>query len=153
TVGTRVVRARDLRTALGTAAGLAGRSAAGLIPPTATTPLPDGSSRRSAGAWLIGGLLLAAAPHLPRLPVWVAACFLASVAWRGLGELRGWPLPGPGRRGLNMVKQVIAVAVFAGVYVSFGGGLGREAGVALLVVLLGLKVLEIKDARDHYVAA
>ncbi|MCI0354157.1 MAG: DUF3488 domain-containing protein, partial [Acidobacteria bacterium] len=101
-------------------------------------------------AWLLAGLSLVVAPHAPRLPLWVPACFVLLGAWR-LGALfRGWPLPGDGRWLLTNVKRVLALAAFAGVYLSYGAQIGRDAGTALLVVLVGLKLVEASTRRDYY---
>ncbi len=101
-------------------------------------------------AWLLAGLGLVVAPHAPRLPLWVPACFVLLGAWR-LGALfRGWPLPENGRWLLNNLKRVLALATFAGVYLSYGAQIGRDAGTALLVVLVGLKLVEASTRRDYY---
>ncbi|HEX9180208.1 MAG TPA: DUF3488 and transglutaminase-like domain-containing protein, partial [Burkholderiales bacterium] len=42
----------------------------------------------------------------------------------------------------------MAVAGFAGVFLSFGTVFGRNSGVALLTVLIGLKLLETRSLRD-----
>ncbi|MGH8655157.1 MAG: DUF3488 domain-containing protein [Gammaproteobacteria bacterium] len=90
------------------------------------------------------------APHALRLPLWVPTCFVLLAAWR-LGALfRGWPLPGDGRWLLSTIKRVLALAAFAGVYLSYGAQIGRDAGTALLVVLVGLKLAEAGTRRDYY---
>jgi len=106
--------------------------------------------RRIHIAWLLAGLSLVVAPHALRLPLWVPACFVLLAAWR-LGNLfRGWPLPGDGRWLLGNIKRVLALAAFAGVYLSYGAQIGRDAGTALLVVLVGLKLVEAGTRRDYY---
>jgi hypothetical protein len=44
------------------------------------------------------------------------------------------------------------VAALFGVYGNYGTLVGRDAGIALLVVLSGFKVLECKGSRDFYIA-
>ncbi|MGH8610869.1 MAG: transglutaminase TgpA family protein [Gammaproteobacteria bacterium] len=106
--------------------------------------------RREHFAWLLAGLGLVVAPHAPRLALWVPTGFVLLVAWR-LGALfRGWPLPEGGRWLLNNLKRVLALAAFAGVYLSYGPQIGRDAGTALLVVLVGLKLVEAGTRRDYY---
>lgn len=102
--------------------------------------------------WLLGGLGLAVAPHVEHLPLWIPLSLAALAAWRILGALRAWPLPGPGHRPLVLLKQLLALAAFAAIYLSYGRHLGRNAGIALLVALLGLKLLELRSMRDYYVA-
>ncbi|MGH6635208.1 MAG: transglutaminase TgpA family protein [Gammaproteobacteria bacterium] len=106
--------------------------------------------RREHFAWLLAGLSLVVAPHALRLPLWVPTGFVLLVAWR-LGALfRGWPLPEDGRWLLSTIKRVLALAVFAGVYLSYGAQIGRDAGTALLVALVGLKLVEAGTRRDYY---
>ncbi len=106
--------------------------------------------RRVHIAWLLAGLSLVVVPHALRLPLWVPTCFVLLATWR-LGALfRGWPLPGDGRWLLSHIKRVLALAAFAGVYLSYGAQMGRDAGTALLVVLVGLKLVEAGTRRDYY---
>ncbi len=104
-------------------------------------------------AWLTVAIVLVVAPHTPRLPPWITTMFVLFALWRVLAPRHGWPLPDARHPWLQNGKRLVAVAVFAAVYVTFGGNLGREAGVALLVVLLGLKLLEARLERDFYVTA
>lgn len=91
---------------------------------------------------LIGGVALATAPHLPRLPLWVSALALAVMAWRAWAGWRGEALP---RRWLLVPLTVFIVA---GVFLTHHTLLGRDAGVTLLAVLLALKLLEMRGLRD-----
>ena len=45
----------------------------------------------------------------------------------------------------------LTLAMLPGVYASYGTLLGRSAGVALLVILAGMKLLETRTVRDSYV--
>ena len=101
--------------------------------------------------WLITGLLLVIAPHALRMPFWVSGIFLLLLCWRLLADQRHWPLPAHGQRRLQAVKHGLAIGIFAGIYVTFQGHIGRDAGLALLIVLMGLKLLELKTPRDYYV--
>ena len=101
--------------------------------------------------WLTIGLVLVVIPHVPRLPVFIPITFCALAAWRLLGSAGRLPLPDREHRSLMFLKQVLAVVVFVSVYQALGSGLGRDSGVALLVVLLGLKLLELQTPRDYYV--
>jgi transglutaminase-like putative cysteine protease len=96
---------------------------------------------------LIGGVALATAPHLPRLPLWVGLLSMAVIAWRAWAAWRGEALP---RRWLLVPLTVL---IIVGVYVTHRTLLGRDAGVTLLAVLLALKLLEMRALRDVVVTA
>ena len=94
--------------------------------------------------WLGLGLmlLLAAAPHLPRLPLPAALAWCLVVGWRLYLGLHQRPAP---RRWTRLLLLLLAsLALLA----QFGTLLGREAGSALLVLLLALKFLELHRPRD-----
>jgi transglutaminase-like putative cysteine protease len=91
---------------------------------------------------LIAGIALAALPHLQRLPLWVSALGGAALLWRGWAAWRNETLP---RRWLLVPLTLLTIA---GVYLHFHTLFGRDAGVALLAVLLALKLLEVRRARD-----
>jgi transglutaminase-like putative cysteine protease len=97
-------------------------------------------------ALLLGVLALAAAPHVAHLPVVVPALFFLILAWRALVLVGRAPLPG---RWLRVVLALSAVALVLGL---FGSALGRNPGVALLLLLTGLKLLELERHRDVMVA-
>lgn len=94
---------------------------------------------------LVTGAVLAAAPHVARLPWWVTLLAASLLAWRGWAAWRNEPLP---RRWLLMVLVICGVV---GVYVTHRTILGRDAGVTLLVLFLALKLLETKNDRDAVV--
>ncbi len=96
-------------------------------------------------AWLLGGLALAAAPHAERLPPWISGITLTMLGWRAWLAWKGEPLP---RKWLLI--PFVGACLLA-VYISFNTIFGRDAGVALLIVFLGLKLMEMKSYRDVYV--
>ena len=112
----------------------------------------SGLDQRRAMIWLLAALVLAVSPHFGRQPRWVSLCFLLLAAWKLMGVLRHWPLPGPRHRLLNLLKQAMAISLFAGIYSLYGGNLGREAGVSMLIVLLGLKMIEMTHDREFFLA-
>jgi transglutaminase-like putative cysteine protease len=86
--------------------------------------------------------LCASMAHLLRMPNWLGALVLATVLLR-LYLVRGnRRLPGKWLLGL------IAFAAAAGILLEYRTLLGRDAGVALLVVMLALKLLEGRSLRD-----
>ena len=103
---------------------------------------PAPTLRRNQGAWLLGAAAMAIAPHAAWLPPWITALGLTLLAWRALLLWRG-SRPPPGA-----LLLALALAVTAGVRLEFGHFFGREPGVAVLVLLLGLKLLETRAARD-----
>lgn len=94
---------------------------------------------------LFAGLALAAAPHIPRLPLWaevgISLAFLLRlwIAWSGR------------RLPARAILILLALGGFVGVFLSFRTVFGRDAGVTLLVLLLSLKLLEMRHSRDVYV--
>jgi transglutaminase-like putative cysteine protease len=92
--------------------------------------------------WLTASLVLVAAPHAERLPWWLTLLAATLVGWRlYLARVR---LPLPHRA----ILLLVVIGTTAAVYLQFGTIFGRDAGVALLVVMLALKVLEMKTVRD-----
>jgi transglutaminase-like putative cysteine protease len=95
--------------------------------------------------WAAVALLTCMAPHLPRLPVWITLLTAACIGWRLAAALYGWRAPS---RGLRIV---LATAGFAGVIASYGTINGVEAGSALLIVMMDMKLLETWRRRDFQV--
>ncbi len=100
--------------------------------------------------WCVTGMVLALAPHAARFSPGVLACFGALAAWRLLGAYDKLPLPDRAHLVLWWLKQLLAIVAFVAIYVSYRGQIGRDAGVALLTALLGLKLLELDNERDFY---
>jgi transglutaminase-like putative cysteine protease len=91
---------------------------------------------------LLLSLAMVAAPHASHLPWWVIALAAILIAWRAyLGYSR---LAMPNR----WLLFLVAVAATSGVFIGYHTLFGREAGVALLVIMLGLKLLETRTLRD-----
>ena len=92
-------------------------------------------------------VLLAAlmAPHAANLHPAILGFFYLAVGWRLLALHRPRWLPG---RWLLLALMATAIAL---VILSTGLYDGRLAGTALLVVMLGLKLLELRARRDIHV--
>lgn len=101
--------------------------------------------------WVTGAMLLALVPHMQRFPPALSVAFVAAALWRILGATGRLPLPDRDHLWLWVGKQFVAVVAFVSIYIAYHGQLGREAGVELLAALLGLKLLEMRGARDYYV--
>jgi len=92
--------------------------------------------------WLMTTLILVVLPHSGRLPGWILVAFFVSLGWRYLMTYKKWPMP-------NMwVQFALALLILLGLSLSYGSWLGRQASIALLVVLCGLKLLEMNSLRD-----
>ncbi len=52
---------------------------------------------------------------------------------------------------LPVLKWLITLLALAGIFYTFQRVTGRDAGVALITVMYGLKIIEIKSRRDAYV--
>lgn len=89
--------------------------------------------------YLLLSLAMVAAPHALYLPWWIIVAASGLLAWRALARDA---LPG------RWLLLLIAVASTIGVFISYRTIFGREAGVALLVVMLALKFLETRTLRD-----
>ena len=95
--------------------------------------------------WLLAGLALVVAPHTPRLPWWLNLIALMLFAWR---IYLAW-----GERALPR-KWLLALLVaggIVGVYLTYRTVFGRDSGVALLVLFLSLKLMELHQQRDALV--
>jgi protein-glutamine gamma-glutamyltransferase len=95
--------------------------------------------------FLMLGAFLAVLPHVFHLPIWVSIVFLVLYSWRLGLVLSGRWLP------RDSVRWVASLACILAVYVQYKTLLGRDSGVALLVVFLGLKLMEMKAKRDLFV--
>jgi transglutaminase-like putative cysteine protease len=84
-------------------------------------------------------------PHLLHLAPWVAAMVLGVLAWRAQMALANAPLPG---RWPVVALLVLATAL---TWWSERTLLGKESGVTMLVVLMSLKMLELRARRDALV--
>ncbi|QAU33845.1 DUF3488 and transglutaminase-like domain-containing protein [Janthinobacterium sp. 17J80-10] len=94
---------------------------------------------------LLCACVLVLAPHAAQVPLWIALTAGALLLWRGWITFRGNRLPP------RWLLLPLAVLAMAGVYASFRTLLGREAGVATLVLLLAFKLLEMHARRDLFV--
>lgn len=95
--------------------------------------------------FLMVPVLLAALPHLRSLPWWVGTGFLILFGWRLGLLLSGRWLP---RASVRWAGAIAAVAAVGAHYQTL---IGREPGVALLVLFLGLKLMEVNARRDLFV--
>jgi transglutaminase-like putative cysteine protease len=99
--------------------------------------------------WL-GVLLLASQlPQLPFVPVWVAGFGVTLVLLRLALLARDRRRPGASPARIPaLALALFALVAAAAIRVSFGYFIGRDPCVAFLFVLVGIKFLEARNARD-----
>lgn len=95
--------------------------------------------------WISAAFALVAAPHAARLPWWSVAVTAALLAWRVYLARMRLALP---RKWLLMT---LVAGAAAGIYLHYRTLFGRDAGVALLVIMLALKLMETRSQRDALV--
>jgi transglutaminase-like putative cysteine protease len=94
---------------------------------------------------LTASLALVLAPHAVRIPIWMGVLAAAAMllrtwlAWRGQRLPRTWML------------AVLTLFAALGTWMSYGVIFGRDAAVALLILMLCLKLMELRDTRDAMV--
>ncbi len=99
--------------------------------------------------WLGAAILAAQLPQAPHLPIWVALLGFALVGLRLWLAVRDRRRPGSAAARIPSWALVLfAVAIAALVRASYGYLLGRDPSVAFLFVLVGIKFLEARAARD-----
>jgi protein-glutamine gamma-glutamyltransferase len=92
--------------------------------------------------WLLAAMVFVVAPHLLRLPYWVGTLFLAVVAWRGWIAWTAMHLPS------RWMMRGFTIAAGLATWMQYGRIFGREPGVTLLIVMAGLKLLEMRNQRE-----
>jgi transglutaminase-like putative cysteine protease len=96
---------------------------------------------------LAGTLVLVTAPHATRLPWWIVLFSVAIIGWRlYLVHAR---LRLPHRAAIG----ALVLAAGATIVLHYGALWGRDAGVALLVTMVVLKLLETANRRDAMLVA
>ncbi len=95
--------------------------------------------------WLLLALAWIIAPHLDHLPLWITLLCLALGIWRWAAARRNAPLPN------KWLLLALAGTSGFGVLLTYNTITGRDAGVALLIVMLALKLMEMRSVRDGIV--
>jgi transglutaminase-like putative cysteine protease len=88
---------------------------------------------------------LVLAPHAMHVPLWITVVSGSLLAWRGWITLRGERLPP------RWILLPVAFLTMPGIYFTYETFFGRDAGVAMLALLLTFKLLEMRARRDLFV--
>jgi transglutaminase-like putative cysteine protease len=94
---------------------------------------------------LLASAMLVLAPHVNHLPVWVSLLCGATLLWRAAITLQGKRMPP------SLLLLPLAAAAMFGVAHTYQSLIGRDAGVAMLVLLVAFKMLEMHARRDLFV--
>ncbi|MFG6449320.1 transglutaminaseTgpA domain-containing protein [Roseateles sp. BYS180W] len=95
--------------------------------------------------FLLATIAATLAPHVPNLPSWCTVVAVLILLWRARLAWLCAPLPP------RWVLAVVVVAVVALTALTHDPFISREAGITLLVMMLGLKTLELRARRDAFV--
>ena len=94
--------------------------------------------------WLLAAIALVTGPHLANIPIFLFGYFSLLLIWRTIVVWYPALLP-------NQAVLLGLIALGIGLlYIGHQGVLGRDAGTAVFVVALGLKLMEVNTSRDIY---
>ena len=91
---------------------------------------------------LLLGLFLVLIPHFSHLPLWLSIVSSGLILWRACYELQFCKIPG------KTILFLLTIMLLVGIIFSYHTLIGRNAGSAMLLGLLCLKLFEIKSYRD-----
>ncbi len=95
---------------------------------------------------LLGAVAFVLLPMLGVIPDWASGAIVLLIAWRAWLTLSGRRLP------VRWLLIALMAACGTGVLVQFHTIFGKDAGVTFVVLLLCLKLLELRARRDIFVA-
>jgi transglutaminase-like putative cysteine protease len=116
-------------------------AAATLLAPQASSAARE---RRDVLALLLA-IAFVVVPHFQHLPLWSSGVLAALWLWRLTLALTQRPLPG------RLALVPLLMGVTAAVWFEHRTLIGRDAGVNFLLMLLALKLLELRARRDIFV--
>ncbi len=94
---------------------------------------------------LLLSILMVIAPHSYHLPLWISGLCVGILFWRAYLTFSSKALPH------RWLLLLITLASTTAIVLNFHTLFGREAGVALLMLLATLKLMELRAARDAMV--
>ena len=95
--------------------------------------------------WLLAALVWVLSPHALVLPLWCSAAIAALVGWRAWLTWNGHRLPH------RLIPIALTCIAGIAVWLEYRTIFGKDAGVAYVTLLLGLKLLEMRARRDIFV--
>lgn len=110
-----------------------------------STPARDALDRH-ATPWLFATALATTAPHALHQPTWLSALSGAVLLWAAWLWWKDRRLPG------RWLIVLMVAGGCAGILLEFRSLFGRDAGVAMLVMFMSMKLLEVRSRRDGMVA-
>ncbi|MCZ6525843.1 MAG: DUF3488 and transglutaminase-like domain-containing protein [Gammaproteobacteria bacterium] len=103
--------------------------------------------------WLTAGICLAVIPHIKRVPVWIPVLFFSMAVARVFLAIYVQRAQYQAVSFISLAKLLVAIVIITGILASYGTLIGRDAGVSLLILLAGMKLLETRQKRDYYITS
>lgn len=100
---------------------------------------------RRQSLWLLAAATTAFTPLAQHMPLWLSVFAGIAFAWRAWLTLRGGRLPA------RWLLVLMVAAGSAGVFIEYRSLFGRTPGIALLLIFLSLKLMELRASRDAVV--
>lgn len=104
--------------------------------------MPD----RYALNWLLAATGFTMLPLLAHMPLWLSSAVGIMLVWRYLVAHHRWRPPH------RWLRVVVTLALGVAIFKTYGTLLGRDAGIALLLGLVALKLWELHTRRDFMVS-
>lgn len=100
---------------------------------------------RTAVPWLFVTALATTLPHFQYQPLWLSTATASTFVWGAWLWWRGLRLPG------RWLLVLLVAGACSGVLLEYRTLLGRDAGIAMLLLFMAMKLLELRRRRDAYV--
>lgn len=100
---------------------------------------------RTTVPWLFATALATTLPHFGHQPLWLSFATATTLTWSSWLWWHGLRLPN------RWLLVFLVTASCAGIVLEYRTLLGRDAGVAMLLLFMAMKLLEIRSRRDAYV--
>lgn len=98
--------------------------------------------RRTQEPWLFACAVLTLLPDVEHAPVWLSIAVGIALAWRAWLWWRRAELPP------RWLLTFLVAAGSAGIFLTYRQFFGKDPGIALLILFLALKLLEMRRVRD-----
>lgn len=98
--------------------------------------------RRTQELWLFACAVLTLLPDVEHAPVWLSVAVGIALAWRAWLWWRRAELPS------RWLLTFLVAAGSAGIFLTYRQLFGKDPGIALLILFLALKLLEMRRVRD-----